>query len=70
MTSVEQRWVRVWFGNHVIADYRAEATLAERYAKAMERRFAGLQVTNEAVPGDGAPVRPLPNERLWEIGPQ
>ncbi|MGC4938026.1 hypothetical protein [Kribbella sp. DT2] len=70
MTSVEQRRVRVWFGDHVIADYCAEAALAERYAEAMERRFAGLQVTNEVVSGDGSTARPLPNERLWDIGPQ
>jgi hypothetical protein len=39
--------VRVWFGEHVIADYRAEPALAERYAQAMSRRFAGLKVTND-----------------------
>src|SRR6266516_3206912 len=37
---VERRRVRVWFGSHVLADYRAEAELAERYAAAMSRRFA------------------------------
>jgi hypothetical protein len=42
--------VRVWFGQHVIADYRACRELAEPYALAMSRRFAGLRVTSEVVP--------------------
>lgn len=42
-----RRRVRVWFGPHSIADYIAEPALAERYAHAMSRRFAGLRVTNE-----------------------
>ncbi|ADB33619.1 hypothetical protein Kfla_4601 [Kribbella flavida DSM 17836] len=62
--------VRVWFGDHVVADYCAEAELAGRYAAAMTRRFAGLRVTSEplsaADPGGG---RPLPGERLWEVAP-
>ena len=44
-----QRRVRVWFGQHVIADYRAEPALAERYAHVMSRRFAGLRVTNDPI---------------------
>ena len=42
-----RRRVRVWFGEHVIAQYVAEAPLAARYEKAMRRRFAGLKVTND-----------------------
>ena len=38
--TVRRRRVRVWFGEHVIADYCAEPLLAERYAKAMARRVA------------------------------
>jgi hypothetical protein len=45
----QRRRVRVWFGSHVIASYCAEPELAERYAAAMDRRFAGLTVTNEPV---------------------
>ena len=41
--------VRVWFGEHAIADYTAEPELARRYQHAMSRRFAGLRVTNEPV---------------------
>ncbi|MDX6241992.1 MAG: hypothetical protein QOG10_6863 [Kribbellaceae bacterium] len=42
-----RRRVRVWFGEHAIADYRADPALTERYAAAMSRRFAGLRVTND-----------------------
>ncbi|MFB6724833.1 hypothetical protein ACFCV3_31950 [Kribbella sp. NPDC056345] len=43
----ERRRVRVWFGEHVIAQYIAEPALAARYEQAMRRRFAGLKVTND-----------------------
>jgi hypothetical protein len=43
--------VRVWFGEHVIADYSGEPALVVRYANAMRRRFAGLRVTIDPVPG-------------------
>lgn len=59
-----RRRVRVWFGEHVIADYMAEPALAERYADAMSRRFAGLKVTNDPLPLV-PPPQPLPSERLW-----
>lgn len=68
---VERRRVRVWFGDHVVADYRAEAELAERYAAAMSRRFAGLRVTSDPIPDhDPGPERRLPGERLWEVAPK
>lgn len=63
------RRVRVWFGEHVIADYKAEPDTAERYAHAMARRFAGLRVTNDPyVPG--GPDEGLPGERMWDIAPK
>ncbi|MGZ0152793.1 hypothetical protein ACXJJ3_37445 [Kribbella sp. WER1] len=68
---VERRRVRVWFGDHVVADYRAEAELAERYAEAMSRRFAGLRVTCEPLAEhERGPERKLPGERLWEVAPK
>lgn len=74
-TTTERRQVRVWFGSHVIADYTAERDLADRYAAAMARRFAGLRVTSEAVsatstpPAAGEPFPlPLPeNEHQWDL---
>jgi hypothetical protein len=67
--TAERRNVRVWFGSHVIANYTAEPELAERYAVAMGRRFAGLKVTNEAVPLVAPATLPLPSERLWGLPP-
>jgi hypothetical protein len=66
-----RRRVRVWFGKHVIADYRADADLAERYVAAMARRFVGLRITNEPDPErDAGSGRPLPGERLWDLTPR
>jgi hypothetical protein len=39
--------VRVWFGEHVIADHTAEPAAAVEYHAAMTRRFAALRVTIE-----------------------
>lgn len=41
--------VRVWFGEHVIADYTAEPVDAIRYQAGMTRRFASLRITIETV---------------------
>lgn len=69
MNVVQSRRVRVWFGSHVIVDYRAEGALAERYAAAMGRRFSGLRITNDPVPVPDPGAPPLPAERLWELTP-
>lgn len=61
----ERRHVRVWFGEHVIASYVAEPDLAESYARAMGRRYAGLRVTNDLVPVDAPSAQPLPPRRIW-----
>jgi hypothetical protein len=66
----QRRLVRVWFGEHVIADYRAEPDLAERYAHAMSRRFAGLRVTNDPLPQATRLPEPLPSETLWTVAPR
>lgn len=63
--------VRVWFGDHVIAEYSGETDLAERYAAAMSQRFAGLKITTEPLPDDAdVATRPLPGERLWDVPPR
>lgn len=43
------RRVRVWFGEHVIADYTAEPVDAIRYQEGMTRRFASLRIIIEPV---------------------
>lgn len=47
--SQQRRLVRVWFGEHVIAQQIADPALAGRYEQAMRRRFASLRVTNDAI---------------------
>lgn len=43
------RRVRVWLGEHVIADYTAEPATAIQYQAAMTRRFASLRITIKPV---------------------
>lgn len=59
-----QRRVRVWFGNEVICSHAAEPEQAERYARLMAQRFAGLTITIENDPDKADPQ--LPHELLWE----
>lgn len=63
----ERRHVKLWFGSHVIGEYVGDIEAATRYAEAMDKRFAGLHITNEPVPPGEDPVRalPLPSRRLW-----
>jgi hypothetical protein len=70
-TLAPRRRVRVWFGSHVIADYSAEAELADRYVAAMSRRFGGLRITVDEIPVPDPDVsaRTLPGELLWELAP-
>ncbi|GAA1696397.1 hypothetical protein GCM10009745_48060 [Kribbella yunnanensis] len=48
------RCVKVWFGEHVIAEYTAEPEAAMRYQAAMTRRFASLCITIEPAVSDAA----------------
>jgi len=52
--SPTDRCVKVWFGEHVIAEYTAEPETAMRYQAAMTRRFASLRVTIEPAVSDAA----------------
>ncbi|HEU4947809.1 MAG TPA: hypothetical protein VFT31_11700 [Kribbella sp.] len=64
--QTERRQVQVWFGKHVIASYVADPEHAERYAAAMDKRYAGLKITNEPVPlPTPAELQPIPSDRLW-----
>jgi hypothetical protein len=72
------RWrrVRVWLGEHLIAEYVAEPARAARYRQVMTPRFSGLLITIEPLSAD--PVREggeglessaarLPDEQLWSL---
>lgn len=64
------RWVRVWFGSHVVNEYGASQAQAEEYAEAMRRRFRGLRVTVDPPPPAVPRVlESLPGRRLWELAP-
>jgi hypothetical protein len=69
--TAADRLVQVWFGTHVVCEYRADLATASQYADAMRRRFAGLRVTIEPNPDrlTEDAVAPLPGERLWELTP-
>ncbi|MDN5854990.1 MAG: hypothetical protein L0K86_19490 [Actinomycetia bacterium] len=66
-TDTGQQWIRVWFGEHVLADYAAEPAVADRYAEAMRQRFMGLRVTSDPLPDDQATKEPLPTKQMWEL---
>lgn len=59
--------VRIWFGQHLVAEYAASPTAANGYSAAMRERFSGLTVTVDD-DLDGA-ERQMPAERLWRILP-
>ncbi|MFF0340291.1 hypothetical protein [Kribbella sp. NPDC004875] len=44
-----RRRVRLWFGEHQLAEYVGEPAAACRYEAAMRRRFPGLAITNDPV---------------------
>lgn len=67
--GTERRRVRVWFGEHIVADYSADRALAERYEQAMKRRFAGLRVTNDPINPPLPNLPRLPSELLWDVAP-
>ncbi|MGW5188277.1 hypothetical protein ACWEOO_03410 [Kribbella sp. NPDC004138] len=48
------RRVRVWFGEHLIADYTSDPASAAAYETAMRRRFVSLRVTNDPAYPDAA----------------
>ncbi|MGH3358981.1 MAG: hypothetical protein ACRDO7_09260 [Nocardioidaceae bacterium] len=68
-TTPPQKRVCVWFADTAICTHVAEPERAREYARAIGRRFFGLQVTI-----DDAPVqpqecgKPLPaNSALWPL---
>jgi hypothetical protein len=47
MSATKSRVVRAWFGSHPIAEAHTDALQATHVADLMNRRFAGLRITNE-----------------------
>jgi hypothetical protein len=58
-----RRRVRLWFGQHLIADYIGEAASADRHEAAMRRRFPGLEITNDPLRAAPQAVGLRPNRR-------
>ena len=56
MSFPPRRRVRLWFGQHQLADFIGEPAAATRYEAAMRRRFPGLEITNDPVPATPGPL--------------
>lgn len=58
--------VRLWFGPHMIGQYRAHPENAQRFAAEMPYTFHGLRVTvSRAAPHQR--LQRLPERRLWSL---
>jgi hypothetical protein len=58
--------VRIWLGDHLIAEYVAEPDRASRYQRVMTPKFTGLRITVDSAATAGS-VSELPNEQLWPL---
>jgi hypothetical protein len=57
--------VRIWLGDHLIAEYVAEPDRASRYQRVMTPKFTGLRITvDNAATGQASE---LPSEQLWPL---
>jgi hypothetical protein len=57
--------VRIWLGDHLIAEYVAEPDRASRYQRVMTPKFTGLRITvDNASTARGSE---LPSEQLWPL---
>jgi hypothetical protein len=57
--------VRIWLGDHLIAEYAAEPDRASRYQRVMTPKFTGLRITVDNA-GAGS-ASELPSEQLWPL---
>jgi hypothetical protein len=69
-----RRNVRIWLGDHLIAEYVAEPDRASRYQRVMTPKFTGLRITVEAMSGasgstgtEWKKTSELPSEQLWPL---
>jgi hypothetical protein len=58
--------VRIWLGDHLIAEYVAEPDRASRYQRIMTPKFTGLRITVDSAATSGA-ASELPSEQLWPL---
>jgi hypothetical protein len=57
--------VRIWLGDHLIAEYVAEPDRASRYQRVMTPKFTGLRITVDN--GATGQASELPSEQLWPL---
>lgn len=57
--------VRIWLGDHLIAEYVAEPDRASRYQRVMTPKFTGLRITVDGAASGTASE--LPSEQLWPL---
>lgn len=64
-----RRCVRIWLGDHLIAEYVAEPDRASRYQSVMAPKFTGLRITIDPAPSGPAArsAAELPTEQLWPL---
>ena len=69
-----RRNVRIWLGDHLIAEYVAEPDRASRYQRVMTPKFTGLRITVEAMSSasgstgtEWKKTSELPSEQLWPL---
>jgi hypothetical protein len=58
--------VRIWLGDHLIAEYVAEPDRASRYQRVMTPKFTGLRITVDGAAAT-AGASELPSEQLWPL---
>lgn len=58
--------VRIWLGDHLIAEYVAEPDKASRYQRVMTPKFTGLRITVDNAAASGGAAE-LPSEQLWPL---
>ncbi|ADB31001.1 MULTISPECIES: hypothetical protein [Kribbella] len=59
--------VRIWLGDHLIAEYVAEPDRASRYQRVMTPKFTGLRITVDNAAGPGSASELPRSEQLWPL---
>ncbi|HZI74374.1 hypothetical protein OG474_28255 [Kribbella sp. NBC_01505] len=61
-----RKMVRIWLGDHLIAEYLAEPDRASRYQRVMTPKFTGLRITVDNAATGKASELPS-SEQLWPL---